>query len=79
MTSSASRKAWSIWVRSSSSRARSTSPSPPAASTPNTCEIHHTRAATFKANVYAMEFHHEIASTGELSEERDAVRELGLV
>src|SRR5213075_502915 len=29
---------------------------------------HHTRAATFKANVYAMEFHHEIASTGELSD-----------
>src|SRR5204863_544722 len=29
---------------------------------------HHTRAATLKANVYAMEFHHEIASTGELSD-----------
>ena len=29
---------------------------------------HHTRATTFKANVYAMEFHHEIASTGELSD-----------
>jgi iron complex outermembrane recepter protein len=29
---------------------------------------HHTRATTLKANVYAMEFHHEIASTGELSD-----------
>jgi iron complex outermembrane receptor protein len=29
---------------------------------------HHKRAATFKANLYAMEFHHEIASTGELSD-----------
>ena len=45
-TSSGSRNAWSIWVRSSSSRARSTSSSPPAASTPKTCEIHHTRVAT---------------------------------
>ncbi len=45
-TSSGSRNAWSIWVRSSSSRARSTSSSPPAGSTPKTCEIHHTRVAT---------------------------------